>query len=82
MILLSNLRKLSSLKSLDAFPLFVLSGVFLEVKQKFKYRGVDKCDICMGSLNILVSFIKINLHYFAIYAHISRITLGFSLFGF
>jgi len=27
------------------------------------------------------SFVRINLHYFAIYAHISPITLGFALFG-
>jgi len=28
------------------------------------------------------SFVRINLHYFAIYTHISPITLGFGLFGF
>ena len=42
----------------------------------------DKYDICMGNLNILISFIKIDSHDFAIYAHISPIMLGFGLFGF
>ena len=33
-------------------------------------------------LNVLVSFVRINLHYFAIDAHISPIMLGFTLFVF
>ena len=70
------------MKTLDAFPLFIFSSVLLEVKQKFKHGGVDKCDICMDSLNVLVSFIKINWHYFVIYAHISPIMVSFALFGF
>ena len=45
-------------------------------------KPYDKCDICTGSLNVLVSFIKINLHYLAIYAYISPIMLAFGLFGF
>ena len=37
---------------MDAFPLFVLSGVLLKVKKKFKHGGVDKCDICVDRLGI------------------------------
>jgi len=68
------------LKTLNACPQFVLSIILLEHKQKFKHGGVDKCDICMASLKVLgSSLVRINLHYFAIYVHISPIMLGFSL---
>jgi len=66
----------------DPFPLFILSSVLLEDKQKFKYGGVDQCHISMVVLVFGSSFVRIHLHYFAIYAHISSIMLGFGLFRF
>jgi len=53
MTLLFILKRLWSLKTLNAFSLFVLSSVLLQVKQKFKHGRVDKCDICMGRFGIL-----------------------------
>ena len=41
------------------FPLFVLSSVLLEVKQKLKHGGVDKCHICMGSFGVLDHICKV-----------------------
>ena len=52
MTLLSHMRRLWSLKTLDVFSLFVLSDVLLEDKQKFKNEGIDKCHICMGRFGI------------------------------
>jgi len=62
--------------------LFVLFNILLEVEKKFKHEGVDKCIFTRVILNVLVSFVRINLHYFAIDAHISPIMLGFTLFVF
>ena len=36
---------------------------------------LDKCHICMGSLDYLGSSFGFNLHNYAVYAHISSITL-------
>ena len=41
----------------DACPLFILSDVLLEDKQKFKHGGVDKCHTCMGIFNYLDSIL-------------------------
>jgi len=41
MTLLSNLRRLLSLKTFDVCPLFALSDVLLDNKEKFKHGGVD-----------------------------------------
>jgi len=41
----------------DACPLFILSDVLLEDKQKFKHGGVDKCHTCMGIFNDLDSIL-------------------------
>jgi len=49
------LRRLLSLKTLDAFPLFVLSVVLFEDNQNSKHGGFDKCHICMGISNGLDS---------------------------
>ena len=40
MKLLSYLRRLWSLKTIDACPMFILSSVLLEDKQKFKHGGI------------------------------------------
>jgi len=39
------------------FPLYNLSSVLREVKQKFKHGGVDRCDIWMGNFNVLDLFL-------------------------
>ena len=49
--------ELWSLKTLDAFPLFVLSGVLLEDKQKFKHGGLDNCHTCTGVFYYLDSIL-------------------------
>ena len=42
----------------------------------------DKCHTCMGIFIDFDLIFGINLHYFAVYAHISPIMLGFGFFKF
>ena len=65
---------------IDGFYI-ILCMQIQELNNRFP-TTIDKCDICMGSLNVLVSFIKINSRYFELCAYISPIMLGFNLFVF
>jgi len=48
------------------------------VDDYFKFTWViEKCHICIGIFYSLGFNFGINLHYFAVYAHISLITFGF-----
>ena len=71
MTLLSHLRRLWSLKTLDAFLLFVLSDILLEDKPKFKHGGVisvvyacvflNDLDSILGLICIILQFMPLFL---------------------
>ena len=79
--LISSLRLKCSL-ILDASPLVVFVKCLLEDKHKFMHGGVHKCHICRDNFSVWDSLLGINMHYFVVYAPISPIAFGFSLFGF
>jgi len=70
------------LKILDAYLSFVLSSVFLRTSKSLNIGQFDQLIYAWVILVFESSFVKINLHYFAIYAHVSPIMLGFALFVF